>query len=196
MAAISPALDSSIGIVVCIPSFRRPQHLRLTLQSLAADTGGTPLYFHADHGSVLIVLRAYYEYLGNPPLELGQYVNAGSLLVDGSIGTGLTTVNLGGLLGGRGLIGGSVSNGGIVSPGNTLGTLRINGNYTQGAGGTSRHFAPLRNLAHNGLRWAQPKRDVPQLDVAGAFAPFPGPMISRTVPSGQWKCCQLTPSAC
>jgi hypothetical protein len=24
----------------------------------------------------------------------------------------------------------------------------------------------------------------------------PGPMISRTVPSGQWKCCQLTPSAC
>jgi GT2 family glycosyltransferase len=37
VAAISPALDSSIGIVVCIPSFRRPQHLRLTLQSLAAQ---------------------------------------------------------------------------------------------------------------------------------------------------------------
>ena len=27
--------DASIGIVVCIPSFRRPQHLRLTLESLA-----------------------------------------------------------------------------------------------------------------------------------------------------------------
>jgi GT2 family glycosyltransferase len=37
VAAISPALDSSIGIVVCIPSFRRPQHLRLTLASLAAQ---------------------------------------------------------------------------------------------------------------------------------------------------------------
>lgn len=37
VAAISPALDSSIGIVVCIPSFRRPQHLRLTLESLAAQ---------------------------------------------------------------------------------------------------------------------------------------------------------------
>src|SRR5450631_3567970 len=37
VAAISPSLDSSIGIVVCIPSFRRPQHLRLTLESLAAQ---------------------------------------------------------------------------------------------------------------------------------------------------------------
>jgi glycosyltransferase involved in cell wall biosynthesis len=35
LAASSPALDPSIDIVVCIPSFRRPQHLRLTLQSLA-----------------------------------------------------------------------------------------------------------------------------------------------------------------
>ena len=31
----SPDLDPSTGIVVCIPSFRRPEHLRLTLQSLA-----------------------------------------------------------------------------------------------------------------------------------------------------------------
>jgi hypothetical protein len=29
------------------------------------------------------------------------------------------------------------------------------------------------------------KRDVTQLEVAGAFAPFPGPLISKTVPSGQ-----------
>jgi GT2 family glycosyltransferase len=37
MAASSASLDSSIEIVVCIPSFRRPQHLRLTLESLAAQ---------------------------------------------------------------------------------------------------------------------------------------------------------------
>jgi len=36
-AAASETLDPSIGIVVCIPSFRRPQHLRLTLESLAAQ---------------------------------------------------------------------------------------------------------------------------------------------------------------
>jgi GT2 family glycosyltransferase len=35
LAATSGPLDPSIGIVVCIPSFRRPQHLRLTLDSLA-----------------------------------------------------------------------------------------------------------------------------------------------------------------
>jgi GT2 family glycosyltransferase len=34
LVATSAALDPSIGIVVCIPSFRRPQHLRLTLESL------------------------------------------------------------------------------------------------------------------------------------------------------------------
>jgi GT2 family glycosyltransferase len=34
IAAMSPALDPMIGIVVCIPCFRRPDHLRKTLQSL------------------------------------------------------------------------------------------------------------------------------------------------------------------
>jgi GT2 family glycosyltransferase len=40
VVATSPSLDSSIGIVVCIPSFRRPQHLRLTLESLAGQRTG------------------------------------------------------------------------------------------------------------------------------------------------------------
>ncbi|WP_456640460.1 glycosyltransferase family 2 protein [Bradyrhizobium sp. USDA 10063] len=35
--AASPALDCSVETVVCIPSFRRPQHLRLTLESVAAQ---------------------------------------------------------------------------------------------------------------------------------------------------------------
>ncbi|HEY4987943.1 MAG TPA: glycosyltransferase [Bradyrhizobium sp.] len=40
VAAISPALDTSSAVVVCIPSFRRPQHLRRTLQSLARQRTG------------------------------------------------------------------------------------------------------------------------------------------------------------
>jgi GT2 family glycosyltransferase len=40
VAATSPALDTSIAAVVCIPCFRRPQHLRLTLQSLASQRTG------------------------------------------------------------------------------------------------------------------------------------------------------------
>jgi GT2 family glycosyltransferase len=35
IVAKSPALDPSIRIVVCVPCFRRPKHLRQTLQSLA-----------------------------------------------------------------------------------------------------------------------------------------------------------------
>lgn len=35
LVATSGSLDRSIGTVICIPSFRRPQHLRLTLESLA-----------------------------------------------------------------------------------------------------------------------------------------------------------------
>ncbi|MEO8136636.1 MAG: glycosyltransferase [Betaproteobacteria bacterium] len=38
--AASPALDTSIAVVVCIPCFRRPRHLRLTLQSLASQRTG------------------------------------------------------------------------------------------------------------------------------------------------------------
>ena len=34
IASMSPSLDPAIGIVVCIPCFRRPEHLRHTLQSL------------------------------------------------------------------------------------------------------------------------------------------------------------------
>jgi glycosyltransferase involved in cell wall biosynthesis len=37
LVAVSPALDRSIRIVVCIPAFRRPRHLRLTLDSLAGQ---------------------------------------------------------------------------------------------------------------------------------------------------------------
>ncbi len=35
VVATSPSLDPSVEVVVCIPTFRRPQHLRLTLESLA-----------------------------------------------------------------------------------------------------------------------------------------------------------------
>jgi GT2 family glycosyltransferase len=34
IAAGSPVIDLSVGVVVCVPCFRRPQHLRLTLDSL------------------------------------------------------------------------------------------------------------------------------------------------------------------
>jgi outer membrane autotransporter protein len=65
-------------------------------------------------------------------------VNAGSLIVDGSIASVQTLVNPNGLLGGHGSLGGSLVNSGIVSPGDSPGTLTVIGNYTQNAGGTLR----------------------------------------------------------
>jgi len=38
LVAASRALDIAVGVVVCIPSFRRPQHLRRTLESLASQS--------------------------------------------------------------------------------------------------------------------------------------------------------------
>jgi outer membrane autotransporter protein len=63
-------------------------------------------------------------------------VNAGSLIVDGSIASAQTLVNPGGFLGGHGTIGGNVVNSGTVGQFNSPGTLTITGNYTQNAGGT------------------------------------------------------------
>ncbi len=65
-------------------------------------------------------------------------VNAGSLIVDGTIASAQTVVNPGGFLGGRGGLGGSLVNSGIVSPGDSPGTLTVNSNYTQNANGTLR----------------------------------------------------------
>lgn len=64
-------------------------------------------------------------------------VVAGSLLVNGSFTTGGgLTVFQNALLGGAGVINGDVTNNGIVAPGNSPGTLTVNGNYTQTASGT------------------------------------------------------------
>jgi GT2 family glycosyltransferase len=40
IAAMSSSLDPTIGVVVCVPCFRRPEHLRRTLQSLADQRTG------------------------------------------------------------------------------------------------------------------------------------------------------------
>ncbi len=65
-------------------------------------------------------------------------VNAGTLLVNGnqSAATGLTSVASGATLGGSGTIGGDVfvANGGTLSPGNSVGTLTINGNLALSGG--------------------------------------------------------------
>ena len=56
-------------------------------------------------------------------------VNAGTLSVNGSTAlSSLTTVNAGGTLGGTGIVGTTLINGGTLSPGNSAGTLTVQGN--------------------------------------------------------------------
>ena len=62
-------------------------------------------------------------------------VQGGTLIINGT-STSSTTVNSGATLGGTGAITGTVINSGTVSPGNSIGTLTINGNYTQNPGAT------------------------------------------------------------
>lgn len=64
-------------------------------------------------------------------------VAGGSLLVNGTFtaGGGLTVFQ-NALLGGSGLINGNVFNNGIVSPGNSPGTLTVNGDFTQSSSGS------------------------------------------------------------
>ena len=65
-------------------------------------------------------------------------VQAGTLVINGNqtAATGLTSVFSGGTLGGTGIIGGDLTAfaGGIIAPGNSIGTLTINGNYTSNGG--------------------------------------------------------------
>ncbi|CAN7385211.1 autotransporter domain-containing protein [Polaromonas sp. LjRoot131] len=62
-------------------------------------------------------------------------VNAGTLSVNGSIANSAVTINNGGTLGGSGTLGNTtIASGGILAPGNSIGTLTVNGNLSFAAG--------------------------------------------------------------
>lgn len=69
----------------------------------------------------------------------GTAVNGGTLSVNGTISNSAVTVNNGGTLGGNGTVGSTtVATGGVLAPGNSIGTLTVNGNVTFAAGSTYR----------------------------------------------------------
>jgi autotransporter-associated beta strand protein len=65
----------------------------------------------------------------------GTTISSGSIFVTNATGsgtgTGLVSLAIGGLLGGTGTVGGDVNNSGVIKPGDAIGTLHLNGNYTQ-----------------------------------------------------------------
>ncbi|RZN16829.1 autotransporter outer membrane beta-barrel domain-containing protein, partial [Bradyrhizobium sp. Leo121] len=72
---------------------------------------------------------------GNSAYTGSTLVNEGKLVVNGSIASSSgVTVAAGARLGGSGALPTTVVNGGILAPGNSPGTLTVNGNLTLGAG--------------------------------------------------------------
>src|SRR5204862_2459538 len=64
-------------------------------------------------------------------------VNGGALIVNGNIASaGNLVVNAGGTLGGNGIVGNTVVNGGILSPGNSIGTIAVQGSLVFTAAST------------------------------------------------------------
>ena len=71
---------------------------------------------------------------GNNTYTGATMVNGGMLVVNGSLASAVT-LNNGSTLGGTGNIGALVANNAIIAPGNSIGTLTVNGNFSQ-TGGT------------------------------------------------------------
>lgn len=62
----------------------------------------------------------------------GTYANGSALINNATFNGSVANT---GLIGGTGIFNGTLTNGGIVAPGNSIGTLTVNGSYVQGAGG-------------------------------------------------------------
>ena len=69
---------------------------------------------------------------GNSTYTGTTTVTSGALIVNGSI-AGAVTVNDGAFLGGGGSVGGLTMNGGVLSPGNSIGTIAVNGSLVLSA---------------------------------------------------------------
>ena len=99
-------------------------NLSTQVSGIIAD-GGT---FGGTGGSLVKVGAGTLTLSGVNTYTGATTVNAGTLSVNGSIANSSVTVNAGGMLGGNGTIGNTTINGGTLSPGNSIGTLTVQGN--------------------------------------------------------------------
>ena len=86
-------------------------------------------------GGVLVSGGGTVSFTGNNTYTGPTTINGGMLAVNGLINSNVT-VNSGGALGGNGAIVGNVVTLGTLAPGNSIGTLTVNGGFTQSAGST------------------------------------------------------------
>lgn len=146
LGSAAGALDFAGGTLRTTASFASARNTSLTGAGTILTDAGTTFSLGGvvsgaggltKSGTGILTLSGSNSYAG------ATNVNAGTLLVNGnqSAATGLLTVASGATLGGNGTIGGSVNvlNGGILAPGNSPGTLNINGDLAL-AGGSVLNF--------------------------------------------------------
>ncbi len=110
--------------------------------ALAFNTTGSPTVgvVISGSGSVTLANTGTVTFTGNNSYGGGTAINKGTLLVNNStgsgVGTGAVVVASGATLGGGGVIGGpvTINSGGNLTPGNTIGSLTVNSNFTSSAG--------------------------------------------------------------
>ena len=125
----------STGIIVGSVSINKP----FPQQTITQAATWTPLNAGAGGANSLFVRNELTTTINrNFTQSAGQTITNGTLAVDdANAGNGAETFTLaGGTLGGAGTLAGNLVNtGGIVSPGNSPGTLTVNGDYTQSGSG-------------------------------------------------------------
>ncbi len=119
----------------------------------------------AKTGAATLTLNATNTYSGATTVE------AGKLAVNGAISNSAVTVQSGAALGGNGTVGSTtIANGGILAPGNSAGTLSINGGMTwQDGGGYDWEIFNLAGPAGTGWDLAAATG---ALDLSGLNGPY------------------------
>ncbi len=106
----------------------------LVLDQATDDRLDTPIN---GTGNLIKLGAGRLDVTGTGNLSGSTSIQAGTLAVNGALANSAIEVATGGTLAGNGTVGATtVRGGGAITPGNSIGTLHINGNYVQEAGST------------------------------------------------------------